>query len=195
MNNKTHRIFLIFFLFFLSTSFFFPAIAKAQYGVKHRSQYVWAVKEEIQEQIIEYELTAEFNMNQNSVNATKFFYSNGSSIFFNMQMNQFVKYIKAFNEISGKHNHFYTGPGTLKFPRHVVIEETNDSTQVTDYETGIILYYTSDALEHELIKGSIPISWTVWIILALTIGLCGFSIVFLYKRGRRHSQVLVYKIA
>ncbi|MFX1295820.1 MAG: hypothetical protein ACFFD2_13330 [Promethearchaeota archaeon] len=195
MIKKIHNILLIFFLILLSTSFFLPIMAKGQYGVKHHSLYIWDVKEEIGEQIVEYQLTAVFNLNNSSVNVTKYFYANESVIHSTIQMNRFGKYLKASNEIIGTHNYFYTGPGTLKFPRHVVIVEDDESTQVTDYETGIILYFTSDSLQHELINGTIPISWIVWIIVILTISLCGFSIIFLYRRSRSSPQTLIYKIS
>jgi hypothetical protein len=191
MNKKI--IFLSLFFTLLIFNFLIPpTITHQSYGIKDNSEYVWNVHELIANQSVNYQLTARFHLGQGKVNITKQFYSNGSSLQYNMQMSEFTKFIIPRNQRDGIHNYFYTGIGTLKFPRHALTIESSESTQIIDYDTGITLYYTSDLQEHELISGAIPISVIVWIILGITIGLCCASLIFIYKRGKKEYQAIIY---
>ncbi len=190
--NKKKIIPLLFFIFLLLGTFLVPILADAGYGIKDESVYVWNVTEDPNGTPIQYRLTTRFNLKQNRAEMTKYFYANGSSVQFNMQMNQIQHFIVAFHERHGQHDYFYTGPGALNFPRHVLIVEDSESTQITDYQTGITLYYSSELEEHELISGNISVTWFVWLILGITISLSVLSIILIYKRGKPQHNVLVY---
>jgi len=193
MNIKSDRILLSLFFLLLVSCFIFPVIANSSYGIKDNSEYVWNVNETISEEI-SYQLTAKFNLRQRNVSVTKYFHSNGSYSYLEMPMNLFRKFILASHEKQGSQNYFYTGSGALNFPRHVTMVEDAISTQVVDTSTGITLHYTSDTQEHVLISGTIPISWVVWILLGITIGLSSYFVILLYKRGKPRYQAIVYDI-
>ncbi len=194
MNTKSNTIFISFFFLLLISCFIVPTFANSpSYGVKDNSEYIWNVNESISNETA-YRLTARFNLRQGIVSITKFFYSNGSSIELDKPMSQFRKYILASHEKHGSQDYFYTGSGALNFPRHVTTVEDTLSTQVMDSSTGITLHYTSATQEHVLISGTLPVSWVVWIILGITIGLSSFFIIFLYKRGKPRYHAVVYDI-
>ena len=192
MKRKSINFFLIFFFVIFVSNFIVPVLADNMYGIKDGSEYVWNVTEEISEESIPYQLTAQFNLQQRTVNVTKYFQSNGTMHKESLQMNEFRKYIIASHERHGKHNYFYTGPEALNFPRHIIVVEEFESTRIIEYRTGIVLNYTSELQTHELISGAIPISWVVWIILGVTIGLSGLSLFLIYKKGKRQDFAIVY---
>jgi hypothetical protein len=170
-----------------------PASASPSYGVKNDSQYIWNVTEDISGQNVSYQLTARFNLNQNKVSITRYFHGNGSSQNFQILMSEFGKYIIPQNERNGVHNYFYTSNGAVNFPRHVVFIGNNESTCTVEYETGIVLYYTSDLDTHILINGDLPLTWVVWIILAVTCTLTCMVLLMIYKKSRKSYPIIVYK--
>jgi hypothetical protein len=190
MNRKIY--YSLFFLIGLLLISSLPAIAAGMYNIKHDSEYVWDVTEEVGAEPLSYRLTARFNLQQNRVNITAYFYGNGSEYHYNLQMTEFKKYIIPNNEKHGHHNYFYTGAGSLKFPRHVITIEEPNITQVIDSKTGITLYYVADTQTHVLTAGEIPISLFVWIILGLTLSISCFSIIFILKRGKKEHHAIVY---
>ena len=189
---KKSNLLILFLFFLLFSATFFPILADSMYNIKNNSEYKWSVTEYKGSNSVQYLLTAKFNLNQHRVNITKYFYSNHSEVHYNCQMNEFRKFIIPTAEKSGRHSYFYTGPGSLNFPRHVLIIEDTSSTQVIDYTTGITLYYASDLQEHELVSGTIPISWFIWIILGITISLCCLSLIIIYKKGKRQYPIVIY---
>lgn len=193
-NHLVVRLFLLFFLFISVSVFFFSARADPSYGIGNGSQYVWNVNEQIANTSVAYRLTAQFNTRHNNVSLTRYYYSNGTTTQSSLMISQFGKNIMPLNERSGINNHFYTGPGSLKFPRSVLIIEENESTQIIDQKTGITLQYTSVDLEQVLIEGNIPISWMVWVILGATIGITCVSIIFILIKGKKQYPAIIYSI-
>ncbi|HUX98430.1 MAG TPA: hypothetical protein VMV49_02635 [Candidatus Deferrimicrobium sp.] len=188
MKNKLNKIIFPLFFILVFSNFLIPIMADPTYGVKDNSEYIW----DVTEQSVMYKLTGKFNMRQKTVDITQYFYENGSSHHSNIQMTQFRKFIVASHEKIGQHKYFYTGQGCLNFPRSVVILTDAESTQIIESTTGIIINYTSTLEQHVLISGPIPISWVVWIILGITIGLSCFSIFFIYKKGKKQYPALIY---
>lgn len=169
-----------------------PADAQSSYGIKDGSTYVWNVTDNISGQNVSYQLTARFNVKQNKVSITRYFH-NGSSQNFQLQMSEFGNFLMPQNERNGINNYFYTSNGAVNFPRHVVLMGDNESTRTVEYETGIVLYYVSDLDTHVLISGDLPITWVVWIILAVTGALTCMVLLVIYKKSRKSYPTIVYE--
>jgi hypothetical protein len=193
MNRNLIKILLIFFFIVMVSYLIIPVSASPTYGIKDNSEYIWNVTENISGQNVSYQLTARFNLKQNKVSITKYFHGNGSSENSQIQMSEFGKYIIPQNDRNGVHNYFYTRNGAVNFPRHVIFIETNESTCTVEYETGIVLYYESDLDLHVLISGDLPLSWVVWIILAVTGTLTCMVLLMIYKKSRKSYPAIIYE--
>ena len=193
MKRKLIRIFLIFFFIVMISYLIIPASAPPSYGIKNDSEYTWNVMDDISGQNVSYQLTARFNLKQNTVSITKYFHGNGSSQHSQIQMNQFGNFIIPQNERNGVHNYFYTNDGAVNFPRHVIFIGNSESNRTVEYDTGIVLYYISDSDMHVLISGDLPLTWVAWILLAVTSTLTGIVLLIIYKKSRKSYPIIIYE--
>lgn len=191
--KKTNKS-LIFFIFFvvICLNFVLVGFASPRYGVSNGSQYQWNLVENTSEGEVKSRINAMFNTRQNRVIITKYYQSNGSSREFNLVLHEFNQCIVDLDTRSGRNNYFYTGDGSLGFPRNVIISEAGNITQISDQSTGVALYYQSNTEEYVLIEGDIPVTWFIWIILAITIGSTAFSIIFILIRGKNKNMAIIY---
>ncbi|NHI92379.1 MAG: hypothetical protein EAX96_07730 [Candidatus Lokiarchaeota archaeon] len=194
MKSKKILILFLFLSFFLSSFILIPLSASPNYGIKNGSQYQWLINENTHQGMVQSNLIATFNMKTNMVQISKTFNSNGSRIQYNLAIESFNKCIVDLNTRNGRLNFFYTGKGAMYFPRNVIITELNSETKISDYDSGIVLYYKSNNEEYTLISGEISITWFIWVILTITISLSLLSVFLIYKRLKKPSPVLVYGI-
>jgi len=194
MKSKKLKIFFLFLYLFVNLSYFIPIIASPIYGIKDNSEYQWILNEETHEGIQQSRILAHFNLKTNFVQISKTYQKNGSRFQYNLAIDSFNKCIVDLNTRYGRLNYFYTGSGSMYFPRNVIITENNNYTLISDYDTGITLYYKSNSEEYILISGEIMITWFIWIILTITISLSVISILLIYRRFKKPKPVLLYEI-
>lgn len=194
MKSKKLLILFLFLYFFFYLSFFIPTIASTQYGIKDNSEYQWILNEETHQGLQQSKLLAHFNLKTNKVQISKVFQANGSRIQYNLDIGSFNRCIVDLNTRYGRLNYFYTGLGSMYFPRNVIIMENDNFTLISDYDTGITLYYKSNSEEYILISGEITITWFIWVILTITISLSVLSFLIIYRRYKKPKPVLLYDI-
>ena len=165
MKKRVLFLFIFLLFFFILPNFYGINYAIGKYGVKDGSNYEWFLIEKKGTENIHSIIKARFNTKQNKVVVIKIYQKNGTSIQFNYNIPEFNKCIIDIDTRAGAISYFYTAKGSLKLPRNVVISEIENITQITDYQTGIVLYYNSEIEEYELKSGEISISWVVWVVL------------------------------